>query len=137
MKKIVLISCFFTAFAIAGSGQAPAVRREIRNQTCSNASIKVVKIGPQKSGYIASCVRNAYEDVFLFEGSRLILEAGGTTNFPRTTTAGYYNLTVSGHSGCCTGTKTYYVWNGSRYTQTKCEEFDLERNGWKKPRPCS
>lgn len=138
MKFNLLIFFALTVFAtISVSAQSAAVRKEIRRQSCSNASIKSVKIGPKKTGYVASCVRNAYEDVFLFENTKLILEAGGIIDFSKTTTSGYYNLTVSGHSGCCTGIKTYHKWGGSRYVQSKCEEFDLERNGWRKPRPCS
>lgn len=137
MKKIILVICLMAAFAIIGNSQTASVRNEIRRQTCADASIKVVKIGPGKAGYVASCARNAYEDVYLFEKTRLILEAGGTLSFSKTATSGYYNAIVTGHSGCCTGIKTFHKWNGSRYAQSKCEEFDLERSGWRNPRPCS
>ena len=137
MKKLLLVFCLTSTFAIVGSAQSATVRREIRKQSCSDPSIKAVKIGPQKNGFLAMCARNSYEDNFLFEKTRLIHSGGGSVDFSKTSHSGYYDIVEISHSGAFTGIKTTYNWNGSSYVQSKCREYDMSGNGWRNPRPCS
>lgn len=138
MKKVVLIFFVLAVFAsISIRAQSATVRREIRKQSCSDASIKAVKIGPQRTGFLAMCVRNSYEDNFLFEKTRLIHSGGGSVDFSKTSHSGYYDIVEISHSGAFIGIKTTYNWNGSRYAQSNCREYDMTDNGWRNPRPCS
>lgn len=129
MKKFVLI--FFTlaiSAPISISAQSAAVRNEIRKQSCTDASIKSIKIGPSKSGYLASCVASgANRNEYVFENTRLLYD-GAAITFLKTSHSGYYDLSEFAYSlsGGFVETKK---WNGSGYVRSKCQEFDINANG--------
>lgn len=138
MKKIVLIFFALAVFApISINAQSTAVRKGIRNMSCPEAEIKAVKLGPSKSGYLASCpASGANRSESIFEKSRSLYD-GGIITFQKTTHLGYYDFTDYSYSPSGGSIETK-KWNGSKYVRSKCQEFDINNNGKTgNYRPCS
>ncbi len=138
MKGILLLVFALSVFTpLSISAQSAAIRKEIRSKTCPDAEVKVVKIGPSKSGYLASCpASGANRSESVFEGTRSLYD-GAAITFLKTVHLGYYDLSEYAYSPSGGSVETK-KWNGSSYVRMKCQEFDINRNGTAgRYRPCS